>query len=94
VYNWWNRFVRILILLIDSHAAGDHPSIDAQFLDRYDTFYLTRAPGVQIPGGRPVFPEVPRIVPEDVLSQHGLSQGERQVLDAKSGLVVVAWGRT
>jgi hypothetical protein len=29
VYNWWNRFVRILILLIDSHAAGDHPSIDA-----------------------------------------------------------------
>jgi dihydrofolate reductase len=25
----------------------------ALFLDRYDTFYLTRAPGVQIPGGRP-----------------------------------------
>jgi hypothetical protein len=44
----------------------------ALFLDRYDTFYLTRAPGVQIPGGRPVFPEVPRIVPEDVLSQHGV----------------------
>ena len=66
----------------------------ALFLDRYDTFYLTRAPGVQIPGGRPVFPEVPRITPEDVLSEHGLSRGERQVLDAKSGLVVVAWSRT
>lgn len=62
----------------------------ALFLDRYDTFYLTRAPGVQIPGGQPVFPEVPRITPEDVLSQHGLSRGERQVLDAKSGLVVVS----
>ena len=66
----------------------------ALFLDRYDTFYLTRAPGVQIPGGQPVFPEVPRITPEDVLSEHGLSRGERQVLDAKSGLVVVAWSRT
>jgi hypothetical protein len=63
-------------------------------LDRYDTFYLTRAPGVQIPGGRPVFPEVPGITPEDVLSRHALSQEERQVLDAKSGLVVVAWCRT
>ena len=66
----------------------------ALFLDRSNTFYLTRVPGVQIPGGRPVFPEVPRITPEDVLSQHGLSRGERQVLDAKSGLVVVAWCRT
>ena len=65
----------------------------ALFLDRYDTFYLTRAPGVQIPGGRPVFPEVPRIMPEDVLTQHGLSQGQHQVLDAKSGLAVVAWCR-
>jgi hypothetical protein len=27
----------------------------ALFLDRYDTFYLTRAPGVQIPGGRLFF---------------------------------------
>jgi dihydrofolate reductase len=26
------------------------------FLDRYDVFYLTRAPGVRLPGGRPVFP--------------------------------------
>jgi dihydrofolate reductase len=66
----------------------------ALFLDRYNSFYLTRAPAVQIPGGRPVFPEVPRITPEDVLSQHGLSQKECQILDAKCGLVVVAWCRT
>jgi dihydrofolate reductase len=66
----------------------------ALFLDRYDTFYLTRAPGVQIPGGRPVFPEVPRLTPEDVLSQQGLSRGERQVLDPKTNLIVVAWCRS
>src|SRR5665811_1520482 len=29
------------------------------FLDRYDVFHLSRAPDVQLPGGRPVFPEVP-----------------------------------
>src|SRR5262245_5489393 len=66
----------------------------ALFLDRYDTFYLSRAPGVQIPGGRPVFPEVPAITPEDVLSRHGMRHGERQVLDAKNGLFAVAWCRT
>jgi dihydrofolate reductase len=29
------------------------------FLDRYDVFHLSRAPDVRLPGGRPVFPEVP-----------------------------------
>ena len=40
----------------------------ALFLDRYDVFYLTRAPGVWLPGGRPVFPDVPARAPEDVLA--------------------------
>ena len=30
------------------------------FLARYDAFFLTRGPVVQLPGGRPVFPGVPR----------------------------------
>jgi dihydrofolate reductase len=34
------------------------------FLERYDVFNLTRAPGVRLPGGRPVFPEVPTRTPE------------------------------
>ena len=33
------------------------------FLDLYDVFYLTRAPGVRLPGGRPVFPGVPDQTP-------------------------------
>ena len=64
------------------------------FLDRYDIFYLSRAPGVSLPGGRPVFPEVPARTPEEVLARHGLDRGERQVLDAEKGLAVVSWRRS
>jgi dihydrofolate reductase len=63
------------------------------FLDRYDVFYLTRAPGVRLPGGRPVFPGVPAQTPEEVLEIHGLVRGERQVLDRAKDLTVVAWLR-
>jgi dihydrofolate reductase len=63
------------------------------FLDRYDVFYLTRAPGVRLPGGRPVFPGVPSRTPEEVLEIHGLVRGERQVLDPAADLAVVAWLR-
>ena len=38
------------------------------FLDRYDSFYLTRGPRIRLPGGRPVFPGVPAPTPEAVLS--------------------------
>jgi dihydrofolate reductase len=64
------------------------------FLDRYDVFYLSRAPGVLLPGGRPVFPEVPMLTPEEVLARHGLARGERQVLDAEKGVAVVSWRRS
>ena len=64
------------------------------FLDRYETFYLSRAPGVRLPGGRPVFPEVPAKTPEDVLAHHGFEPGQRQVLDMEKGLVVVSWRRS
>ncbi len=63
------------------------------FLDRYDFFHLTRAPGVRLPGGRPVFPEVPKRSPEEVLASHGLAPGRRQVLDPAKNLVVVSWQR-
>ena len=55
------------------------------------SFYLSRAPGVHLPGGRPVFPEVPAKTPEDVLAHHGLKPGQRQVLDMEKGLAVVSW---
>jgi dihydrofolate reductase len=63
------------------------------FLDRYDFFHLSRAPGVRLPGGRPVFPEVPTRTPEEVLRSHGVDSGRRQVLDPAAGLVMVSWQR-
>jgi hypothetical protein len=63
------------------------------FLGRYDIFYLSRAPGVRLPGGRPVFPGVPAQTPEQVLIHHGLKPGQRQSLDVDKGLVVVGWRR-
>ena len=63
------------------------------FLDCYDFFYLTRAPGVRLPGGRPVFPGVPERTPEDVLAGHGLKGGPPQPLDRKKGVTVVKWQR-
>ena len=64
------------------------------FLPDYDVFHLTRAPGVLLPGGRPVFPQVPQRSPEEVLASHGLAPGPPQVLDAASGVSVVSWHRS
>ena len=58
------------------------------FLDiGYDAFHLTRATWARLPGGRPVFPDVPRRSPEDVLADHGLKPGPPQMLDADVTLV-------
>ncbi len=64
------------------------------FLDRYDIFHLSRAPNVQLPGGRPVFPEAATQTPEEVLVRHGLHRGQRRVLDPARGLVAVSWQRS
>ncbi len=64
------------------------------FLDRYDLFHLSRAPDVQLPGGRPVFSQVPARTPEDLLASHGLHPGPLQMLDPISGVTVVSWQRT
>ena len=62
------------------------------FLDiGYDAFHLTRANQVRLPGGRPVFPDVPARTPEDLLAAHGLVAGPPQVLDATAGVVLVTW---
>ena len=68
-------------------------AVFGMFLPDYDVFYLTRAPGVRLPGGRPVFPQVPQRTPDEVLASHGLAPAPPQVLDAASGLSVVAWRR-
>lgn len=65
------------------------------FLDMgYDAFHLSRANKVRLPGGRPVFPQVPVQSPEDVLSSHGLRPGERRILDAQADASLVTWTRS
>src|SRR4029077_5954428 len=63
------------------------------FLDRYDVFHLSRAPDVRLPGGRPVFPDVPTRSPEEVLASCGLDRGRHRILDPAKGLVLVSWQR-
>lgn len=64
------------------------------FLDiGYDAFHLSRANKVQLPGGRPVFPQVPAETPEQVLAEHGLTPGRKQVLDAQADATLVTWTR-
>jgi hypothetical protein len=70
------------------------PDVFGMFLPRYDVFYLSRAAEVRLPGGRPVFPQVPQRTPEEVLASHGLEPGPPQVLDAASGVTVVGWQRS
>src|SRR5262249_7303309 len=50
----------------------------------FDAFHLSRAGKVRLPDGRPVFPEVPALTPEQILARHGLRPGPVQVLDAKA----------
>jgi len=65
------------------------------FLDPgYDAFHLSRANKVRLPGGLPVFPQVPAQTPEDVLASHGLRPGERRVLDAQADASLVTWTRS
>lgn len=59
----------------------------------YDAFHLSRAAHVSLPGGRPVFPQVPARTPEDVLASHGLKPGPMQVLDREAGATLVTWQR-
>jgi hypothetical protein len=67
-------------------------AVFGMFLDRYDVFHLSRAANVRLPGGRPVFPEVPMRTPEDILASHGFRAAERQVFD--EGLEIASWHRS
>jgi hypothetical protein len=69
------------------------PGVFAMFLDRYDTFWLSQARRVRLPGGEGCFPGVPERTPEQILSQHGLRGGEPVVLDAAEDVTVTPWRR-
>ena len=60
----------------------------------YDGFHLTRAHGVTLPGGRPVFSASDGGVPAaTVLEQHGLKLSETIPLDPAHGVEMIVWRR-
>jgi hypothetical protein len=65
------------------------------FLDLgYDAFHLTRAEGVRVGEGVALFSDCDRGEPaEAVLSRHGLSPGERQVIDPDGPVSLTVWRR-
>jgi len=66
--------------------------IFGMFLDiGYDAFHLTRADHVRLPGGRPVFPQVPASTPEEVLQSRGYRAGPVRLLDKGKDVRLVAW---
>ncbi|WP_022723428.1 dihydrofolate reductase [Rhodopseudomonas sp. B29] len=69
------------------------PSVFEMFLDRFDIFWLSQAPHVNLPGGQPCFPGVPERSPQQILSDHGLIARETIELDAANEVSVTAWQR-
>ena len=69
------------------------PYVFGMFMDRYDTFWLSLAPQVRLPGGEPCFPGVPAQSPQQVLASHGLKAGNARILDAPNDVSVTPWQR-
>jgi hypothetical protein len=69
------------------------PNVFGMFMDRYDTFWLSQAPRVRLPGGQPCFPGVPEHSPQEILAPHGLKAGDAQILDPADGVSVTPWRR-
>src|SRR4051794_2005456 len=69
------------------------PLVFGMFMDRYDTFWLSRAARVRLPGGEPCFPGVPERSPEEILAAHGLAADKPRILDAAHEVSVTPWRR-
>ena len=69
------------------------PAVFDMFMDRYDTFWLSLAPRVRLPGGEPCFGGVPARTPQQILAGHGLKPGEAVMLDPDDGVTVTPWRR-
>src|SRR5260370_23714884 len=64
------------------------PYVFGMFMDRYDTFFLSQAARVWLPGGEPCFPGVPARSPQEILADPGLYAGEDIILARDSDLSV------
>lgn len=69
------------------------PDVFEMFMDRYDTFYLSQAPHVHLDGGQGCFPDVPARSPQHILTAHGLTAGDKRMLDPTHDVSVTPWHR-
>ena len=69
------------------------PAVFDMFMERYDTFWLSVAPKVGLPGGEPCFPGVGPRTPQQILAAHGLKPGKAEMLDSADGVSVTPWRR-
>jgi dihydrofolate reductase len=69
------------------------PEVFGLFMDRYDTFWLSQAARVHLPGGEACFPGVPEQSPQQVLAAHGLKPGEPHMLEPANDVSVTPWRR-
>jgi hypothetical protein len=70
------------------------PGVFEMFFDCFDVFWLSQAPHVHLPGGKPCFPGVPERTPQAILASHGMRAGDIQTLDVDHDVTVTAWRRT
>jgi hypothetical protein len=70
------------------------PAVFDMFMARYDTFWLSQAPHVRLPGGEGCFSGVPELTPQLILAEHGLKPGEAKILEASQDVSVTPWRRT
>lgn len=57
----------------------------------YDAFHLTRARGIALPGGTPVFSDCLTGRAEAVMSRHGLEPGPETILDPDWAITLTIW---
>jgi hypothetical protein len=69
------------------------PDVFGMFMDRYDTFWLSQATRLRLPGGEPCFPGVPERSPQQILAAHGMKAGATQILDSVGDVSVTPWRR-
>ena len=70
------------------------PVVFDLFMDRYDTFWLSEAPHVRLPGGEGCFVGVPAHTPDEILASYRLKPGEPVTLDAAYDVTVTPWRRS
>ena len=56
-----------------------------------DVFYLPRVTGLNLSGGRPIFPQVPQRSAEEVLASSKLTQAAQRPLDLARGVTLSTW---